>query len=62
MAIAFNWGLYIWAINAGHVIETSLGYFINPLVSVVLGVVVSKSACGAYSGSLWGARPSAWPG
>jgi len=42
MAIAFNWGLYIWAINAGHVIETSLGYFINPLVSVVLGVVVLK--------------------
>lgn len=40
LAIAFNWGLYIWAINAGHVIETSLGYFINPLVSVVLGVVV----------------------
>ncbi|MEG2803080.1 EamA family transporter RarD [Stenotrophomonas sp.] len=42
LAIAFNWGLYIWAINAGHVIETSLGYFINPLVSVVLGVVVLK--------------------
>lgn len=42
IAIAFNWGLYIWAINAGHVIETSLGYFINPLVSVVLGVVVLK--------------------
>lgn len=42
MAIAFNWGLYIWAVNAGHVIETSLGYFINPLVSVVLGVVVLK--------------------
>jgi len=38
VAIAFNWGLYIWAINAGHVIETSLGYFINPLVRVVLGV------------------------
>lgn len=42
VAIAFNWGLYIWAINAGHVIETSLGYFINPLVSVLLGVVVLK--------------------
>ncbi|MBJ7515204.1 MAG: EamA family transporter RarD [Stenotrophomonas sp.] len=42
IAIAFNWGLYIWAINAGHVIDTSLGYFINPLVSVVLGVVVLK--------------------
>jgi len=35
-----NWGLYIWAVNAGHVVETSLGYFINPLLSVVLGVAV----------------------
>lgn len=42
LAIAFNWGLYIWAVNAGHVIETSLGYFINPLISVVLGVLVLK--------------------
>jgi chloramphenicol-sensitive protein RarD len=40
--IAFNWGLYIWAVNAGHVVETSLGYFINPLLNVVLGVVVLK--------------------
>src|SRR3546814_10815731 len=32
--IAFNWGLYIWAVNAGHVVETSLGYFINPLLNV----------------------------
>ena len=40
LLIAFNWGLYIWAVNAGHVVETSLGYFINPLVNVVLGVLV----------------------
>ena len=38
LLIAFNWGLYIWAVNAGHVVESSLGYFINPLVNVVLGV------------------------
>ena len=38
--IAFNWGLYIWAVNAGHVVETSLGYFVNPLINVVLGVVL----------------------
>ncbi|MCY7355440.1 MAG: EamA family transporter RarD [Lysobacter sp.] len=37
--IAVNWGLYIWAVNAGHVIETSLGYFINPLLNVVIGTV-----------------------
>ena len=40
--IAFNWGLYIWAVTAGHVVETSLGYFINPLVTVALGVVVLR--------------------
>ena len=38
--IACNWWLYIWAVNAGHIVETSLGYFINPLVSVMLGVFV----------------------
>lgn len=38
--IAVNWGLYIWAVNAGHVVETSLGYFINPLLNVVLGVLL----------------------
>lgn len=37
--IAANWGLYIWAVNAGHVVETSLGYFINPLVNVLLAVL-----------------------
>jgi chloramphenicol-sensitive protein RarD len=40
--IAFNWGLYIWAVNAGHVVETALGYFINPLFNVVLGVLVLR--------------------
>jgi chloramphenicol-sensitive protein RarD len=38
LLIAFNWSLYIWAVNAGHVIESSLGYFINPLINVLLGV------------------------
>lgn len=37
--LAINWFTYIWAVNAGYVIETSLGYFINPLVNVALGVV-----------------------
>jgi chloramphenicol-sensitive protein RarD len=37
--VATNWGIYIWAVNANHVVETSLGYFINPLVTVLLGVV-----------------------
>jgi len=38
--ITINWGTYIWGVNNGHVVETSLGYFINPLVSVGLGVLV----------------------
>ena len=42
LLIAFNWGLYIWAVNAGHVVETSLGYFINPLLNVLLGVLLLR--------------------
>ena len=40
--IGANWFTYIWAVNAGFVVETSLGYFINPLFSVLLGVVFLK--------------------
>jgi chloramphenicol-sensitive protein RarD len=38
--IAANWLIFVYGVNSGHVVETSLGYFINPLVSVLLGVVV----------------------
>jgi chloramphenicol-sensitive protein RarD len=38
--ITFNWGTYIWGVNHGHIVETSLGYFITPLFTVMLGVVV----------------------
>jgi len=40
--IAVNWLVYVYAVNSGHVVEASLGYFINPLVSVVLGVAVFR--------------------
>jgi chloramphenicol-sensitive protein RarD len=40
--LAINWLTYVWGVNAGFVVETSLGYFINPLVSVALGVVILK--------------------
>ncbi len=40
--IGINWFIYIWAVNAGHIVETSLGYFINPLVNVLLGYLVLK--------------------
>lgn len=38
--ITVNWGMFIWGVTNGHVIETSLGYFINPLMTVLLGVFV----------------------
>ncbi|MCL2201325.1 MAG: EamA family transporter RarD [Oscillospiraceae bacterium] len=40
--IAFNWGLFIWAVNTGQIIYTSLGYYMNPLMAFVLGVVLFK--------------------
>ncbi|MEN3585756.1 EamA family transporter RarD [Streptomyces sp. ZYX-F-203] len=40
--ISVNWGLYIWAVNSGHVVEASLGYFINPLVTIAMGVLLLK--------------------
>jgi len=37
--LSFNWFTYIWAVNAGYVVESSLGYFINPLFNFLLGVI-----------------------
>jgi chloramphenicol-sensitive protein RarD len=37
--VFFNWFIYVWAVNAGHILQASLGYFINPLLSVLLGVL-----------------------
>jgi len=42
VVVAINWGTYIWGVNQGLVVETSLGYFINPLVTVMMGVVILK--------------------
>jgi chloramphenicol-sensitive protein RarD len=38
--ITINWFTYVWGVNSGFIVETSLGYFINPLVSVVFGVLI----------------------
>nr|WP_246470347.1 EamA family transporter RarD [Streptomyces olivoverticillatus] len=40
--ISVNWGVYIWGVNTGHVVDTSMGYFINPLVSIAFGVLVLR--------------------
>ncbi len=37
--ISFNWGIFIWAVEAGRIVETSMGYYINPLMNVLFGVV-----------------------
>src|SRR5512138_3358877 len=37
--LSINWLVYVWGVNAGFIVETSLGYFINPLLSVLLGVI-----------------------
>lgn len=42
LLISCNWFIYIWAVNTDHMIEASLGYYINPLVSVLLGLIILK--------------------
>jgi len=42
LLISVNWGVYIWAVNAGHIVEASMGYFINPLLNVLMGVFLFK--------------------
>ena len=53
-----NWATYIWGVNNGHVVETSLGYFINPLVTVLMGVFVLGERLRPCSGSRWGSLRS----
>ena len=40
--VAANWYIFVWAVNRGQVLETSLGYFINPLINVLLGLIFLK--------------------
>lgn len=42
LLICINWGLYIWSVNSGHIVEASMGYYINPLVSIFLGMTVLR--------------------
>ncbi|MDA8234597.1 MAG: EamA family transporter RarD [Clostridia bacterium] len=42
LLISCNWFIYIWAVNDNHIIETSLGYYINPLLNIILGMLVLK--------------------
>jgi chloramphenicol-sensitive protein RarD len=40
--VSSNWFIYIWAVNHNYIVQTSLGYYMNPLVSVLLGIIVLK--------------------
>jgi chloramphenicol-sensitive protein RarD len=51
LLLSVNWFLYIWAVNAGHIVETSLGYFINPLVNVVLGILFLRERLRFWQGA-----------
>lgn len=42
LLIGFNWSLYIWAVTNGHIVESSLGYFLNPLLNMALGTLLLK--------------------
>lgn len=42
LLISINWGTYIWAVNANHVVEASMGYYINPLFSVLLALLILR--------------------
>ena len=46
LLISVNWVLYIWSVNSGHLLEASMGYFMNPLVTILLGVVFLKEGLG----------------
>lgn len=48
LLISVNWFIYIWAVNHHHMIDASLGYYINPLVSVLLGMIVLKEKLTIY--------------
>ncbi len=44
--ITINWGLYIWAVNAGHLLDASLGYYLNPLMVFAVGMLLFREKCG----------------
>ena len=50
LLITVNWFIYVYAVNSGHVVEASLGYVINPLLNVVLGVLVLRERLNGWQG------------
>ena len=46
VVIIINWGVYIWAVNAGHLLDASLGYYLNPLMVFAIGMLLFREKCG----------------
>ncbi len=46
--ITINWGTYIWAVNSGNILQSSMGYYINPLMVVLLGMTVLKEKLNVF--------------
>jgi chloramphenicol-sensitive protein RarD len=46
VVITVNWGLYIWAVNAGRLLDASLGYYLNPLMVFAIGMLLFREKCG----------------
>jgi chloramphenicol-sensitive protein RarD len=54
ITVSINWGLYIWAVNTGHTIDASLGYYMNPLVAILLGLIFLKEKLNAFQWAAFG--------
>lgn len=48
LILSFNWYTFIWGVNSGYVVEVSLGYYINPLVVIFMGIIILKEKCNIY--------------
>lgn len=46
VSITINWGVYIWAVNSGHILDSSIGYYMNPLVVFAIGIVLFHETSG----------------
>lgn len=59
LLVAGNWLLFIWSVNHNYLLEASLGYYINPLLNILLGMLFLASGYAACSGWRWHWRPQA---
>lgn len=46
--VSINWFIYIWAVNHDHIVQTSLGYYMNPIISILLGIIFLKERLSKY--------------